>query len=57
MVSLSSFTAAWQNEIMAISPATGNVSRFAHTFITARSHRFDACLTGQPSLLWKGICL
>jgi putative Ig domain-containing protein len=35
------FTAAWQNEIMAISPTANNVTRFAHNFITAYSHRFD----------------
>jgi len=35
------FTTAWQNEILAISPTTGTVSRFAHNFITAASQRFD----------------
>ena len=38
---ISPFTSAWQNEILAISPTTGVVSRFAHNFITAASQRFD----------------
>jgi hypothetical protein len=32
---------AWYNEIIGISPTTGQVYRFAHTFATARSHRFN----------------
>jgi hypothetical protein len=44
------FTTAWQNEILAISVTTGTVSRFAHNFITARSHRFvDKEAIGQVS--------
>ncbi len=46
----SPFTTAWQNEIIAISVGTGTVSRFAHTFITTRSHRFiDKEAIGQIS--------
>ena len=35
------FPTAWYNEILGISPITGTVYRFAHSFITARSHRFS----------------
>jgi hypothetical protein len=47
---ISPFTTAWQNEIMAFSITTGTVSRFAHNFVTADSHRFvDKEAIGQVS--------
>ena len=32
---------AWYNEVLCTSPASGTTWRFAHTFTTARSHRFN----------------
>ena len=39
--SITPFPAAWYNEILGVSPVTGAVYRFAHSFITSRSHRFS----------------
>ena len=39
--STTSTWAPWYNEILAISPSAGTVSRFAHTFATVASHRFS----------------
>ncbi|PYV99700.1 MAG: hypothetical protein DMG89_06800 [Acidobacteria bacterium] len=35
------FPSAWYNEIIGISPITGSGWRFAHSFISANSHRFS----------------
>jgi hypothetical protein len=32
---------AWWNEIIGVSPATGTVTRFAHSYITGKSQRFS----------------
>jgi hypothetical protein len=38
--SIAPYPAPWYNEILGVSPVTGAVYRFAHSFITTRSHRF-----------------
>ena len=41
---LSPFPSAWYNEVQAISPLTGTVWRFAHTYTNGKSQRFETAI-------------